>query len=63
MHFSASLLIEFFHGTERLQRHRTVNSLLQDELNSGVHALSINAKTPTQWEGERTASVLSMKRP
>lgn len=32
------------------QRHRTVNAILKDELEGGVHALSIQAKTPTQWE-------------
>lgn len=29
-----------------------INDLLQDELASGVHALSIVAKTPAQWEKE-----------
>lgn len=34
----------------RFQRHRLVNDLLKEELNSGVHALSIVAKSPDQWD-------------
>ena len=33
-----------------LKRHRAVNALLKGELAGGVHALSIQAKTPAQWE-------------
>lgn len=33
-----------------LQRHRLVNEVLSHELQNGVHALSIVAKTPSQWE-------------
>ena len=33
-----------------IQRHRAVNETLAEELSSGVHALSIVAKTPEQWE-------------
>lgn len=33
-----------------LQRHRLVNEILKYELEHGVHALSIVAKTPCQWE-------------
>lgn len=32
------------------QRHRLVNDILKEELQTGVHALSIVAKTPKQWE-------------
>ena len=33
-----------------IQRHRLVNAALADELAGPVHALSIVAKTPLQWE-------------
>lgn len=35
-----------------IQRHRMVNGILSDELSTDgpVHALSIVAKTPEQWE-------------
>lgn len=32
------------------QRHRLVNNILAEELQNGVHALSIVAKTPSQWQ-------------
>lgn len=36
------------------QRHRMVNDVLKYELQNGVHALSIVAETPNQWqENER----------
>ena len=31
-------------------RHRLINEALKDELEGPVHALSIIAKTPTQWK-------------
>ena len=33
-----------------IQRHRLINSLLSQELEGPVHALSIVAKSPAQWE-------------
>ena len=33
-----------------IQRHRLINSTLADELKGPVHALSIVAKSPSQWE-------------
>lgn len=39
-----------FDGVPLLERHRLVNETLKFELANGVHALSIQAKTPKQWE-------------
>uniref|UniRef100_A0A7S1BJQ6 BolA family transcriptional regulator n=1 Tax=Corethron hystrix TaxID=216773 RepID=A0A7S1BJQ6_9STRA len=33
-----------------LARHRAVNSILKEEIASDIHALSIKAWTPEQWE-------------
>ena len=50
-HFKVVIVSEKFEGRALIARHREVNSLLGDELKSGVHALSIVAKTPSQWTG------------
>lgn len=44
-----------FKGKMPLARHRLVNSLLKDELADGsvIHALTINAWTPEQWEKKK----------
>lgn len=41
---------EFTKVKTPIQRHRLVNATLKSELEGGVHALSIIAKTPQQWE-------------
>merc|ERR1711874_654602 len=53
-HFKVLVVSDSFSSLPLIKRHRLVNSALQEELNSGVHALSIVAKTPEQWnEGEK----------
>merc|ERR1719423_474169 len=38
-------------GSEtHFKRHRKVNAVLSQELAGGVHALSIVAKTPQEWQ-------------
>ncbi|KAG8228020.1 hypothetical protein J437_LFUL003655 [Ladona fulva] len=49
-HFKVVVVSEKFENVSLLNRHRMVNDVLQDELNTGVHALSVVAKTPSQWE-------------
>ncbi len=50
-HFKVVVVSAKFESMKNLiQRHRAVNDVLSDELSSGVHALSIVAKTPKQWE-------------
>lgn len=47
-HFNVRVVSKEFEGKSMLKRHRAVYDLLQDELRSGLHALSIDAKTPSE---------------
>ncbi|XP_022160930.1 bolA-like protein 1 [Myzus persicae] len=51
-HFKVVIVSDEFEGMPLIKRHRLVNAILTDELKSGVHALSIVAKAPTQWKDE-----------
>lgn len=52
-HFKVMVVSDAFEGLGLVDRHRRVNELLREELAGGVHALSIRALTPAQWEKER----------
>lgn len=45
-HFRIRIVAAGFTGMSRLQRHRSVNDLLADELRDGVHALAIEPAAP-----------------
>ncbi|XP_022877738.1 sufE-like protein 1, chloroplastic/mitochondrial [Olea europaea var. sylvestris] len=47
-HFNVKVVSEEFEGKSLVKRHRFIYSLLQDELQNGLHALSIVAKTPSE---------------
>lgn len=49
-HFKVVVVSEKFLNEPLIKRHRLVNSVLEEELRTGVHALSITAKTSDQWE-------------
>jgi len=49
-HFKVLVVSPAFQGLPLIQRHRKVNAVLAQELAGGVHALSIVAKTPQEWE-------------
>lgn len=49
-HFNLSIVSPKFDGQSLVKRHRMVYDLLGDELQSGLHALSIVAKTPQEAE-------------
>ena len=53
-HFKVLIVSEQFRDTKLIARHRMVNESLSEELQSGVHALSILAKTPEQWSQGQT---------
>jgi len=45
-HFRIRIVSNAFAGMPRLQRHRTINELLQPELQDTVHALAIEPAAP-----------------
>ena len=54
-HYSVVVVTEVFAGVSLLKRHRMVLDLFQAEIGTGeVHALSIKAFTPEQWDTEKT---------
>ena len=44
--------VSVFEGLGTIERHRKVHTALATELRSGLHALTIRALTPTQFEAE-----------
>lgn len=48
-HFKVVVVAEEFAAKKLLERHRTVNRLLRQEMEGPVHALSIHALTPDEW--------------
>ncbi|KAG6420920.1 hypothetical protein SASPL_117465 [Salvia splendens] len=47
-HFNVRIVSAKFQDQNLVKRHRMVYDLLSDELQSGLHALSITAKTPKE---------------
>ena len=52
-HFKVTIVSERFQDVSIIERHRMVNETLAKEMDESqggtVHALSIKAKTPAQW--------------
>ena len=58
-HFKVVVVSSKFDSLTMIKRHRSINTVLKEELqdNGGtVHALSIVAKTPTQWSNNSEIS-------
>ncbi|MFQ6623791.1 hypothetical protein Gotur_003628 [Gossypium turneri] len=51
-HFNLKIVSKEFEGKSLVKRHRLVYGLLDQELQSGLHALSIVAKTPSEVEAK-----------
>ncbi len=49
-HFKVVAVSDSFHNQSLVFRHRTVNELLAEQIAGPVHALSIHAMTPQEWE-------------
>lgn len=49
-HFKVILVSNQFKTIKRIDRHRQVQTLLQDELKTGLHALSLHLYTEEEWQ-------------
>ncbi len=49
-HFKLVVVSQVFKDTPLIQRHRSINKLLADQLAGSVHALSLHTHTPDEWE-------------
>jgi BolA protein len=54
-HFKVLVVSSAFDGLSLVARQRKVNALLREEFAAGLHALSLRALTPEQWEREQGA--------
>ncbi|XP_076238686.1 DNA-binding transcriptional regulator BolA [Calliopsis andreniformis] len=52
-HFKVVVVSDSFEDKTRIKRHQMINSLLKAELEDSVHALSIVARTPDEWEDNK----------
>lgn len=56
-HFRVLVVSHAFDGESLVARHRKVYGLLTAELQGGVHALAIDARTPDEWKSSKEAGV------
>jgi acid stress-induced BolA-like protein IbaG/YrbA len=50
-HFSAVIVAAAFEGKRSLQRHQLVYATLGPRMGREIHALTIQAYTPAEWQG------------
>ena len=48
-HFSVLIVADQFTQMSSVERHRAVYAALQEELKTAIHALKIQALTPSEW--------------
>lgn len=49
-HWNVIIVAPTFEGKNGVERHRAVYGALSDELSGGIHALTLKALTPEEWE-------------
>lgn len=60
-HFKLIIVSEKFEDVSRVNRHRMVNRLLADEMEHGLHALSLHLYTPREWDSSKGKIAASPK--
>ncbi len=51
-HFKLLIVSSVFENQSRIDRQRQIFDLLKTEMQTGLHALSIRALTPTEWQNQ-----------
>ena len=49
-HFNLTIVSSQFNGKPLIARHRMVNTLLAEELQNDIHALTMLTLTPEEWQ-------------
>lgn len=58
-HFKVIVVSDVFQGQSLINRHRSVQDVLRDEISNYIHAITITAKTPEEWAKINPASIKS----
>ena len=58
-HFKLIIVSKQFDDQKLIDRHRLINQWLKEEFATGLHALSIHAFTPQQWEAKQAKTLSS----
>lgn len=53
-HFNITLVSKQFQNLKRVARHRLVHTILTEEFNQGLHALSLHLFSPEEWDERAT---------
>lgn len=58
-HFRAVIVSEQFQGLMPLKRHQLVYALAKEEMAGPIHAFSVHAYTPAEWEKRQQPAPIS----
>lgn len=47
-HLRIKVVAEAFEGMSRVNRHRTINELVQEEIAQGLHAIAMETRAPSE---------------
>eukprot|EP00028_Trichosphaerium_sp_Am-I-7-wt_P004946 CAMPEP_0168529496 /NCGR_PEP_ID=MMETSP0405-20121227/13953_1 /TAXON_ID=498012 /ORGANISM="Trichosphaerium sp, Strain Am-I-7 wt" /LENGTH=100 /DNA_ID=CAMNT_0008553251 /DNA_START=17 /DNA_END=316 /DNA_ORIENTATION=- len=51
-HFKVEIVSELFKNQMLVKQHQMIYATLKDEMQTGVHALSLKTMTPEKWEAK-----------
>jgi len=60
-HFKVTAVANKFQQLSLIERHRYINTLLENEFKTGLHALSLHLYTPDEWQRKQGITLDSPK--